>query len=50
MHPPRGRPAVAITIPQSELLLHGGHASLTICSFIRLCGWSMIDIIQRGKR
>jgi hypothetical protein len=39
-----------VTIPQSELLLHGDHASLTICGFIRPCGWSMIDIIQRGKR
>lgn len=23
-----------ITIPQSELLLHGDHAALTICGFI----------------
>ncbi|KGT78254.1 hypothetical protein MA20_19260 [Bradyrhizobium japonicum] len=40
----------AVTIPQSELLLHGDHASLTICGFIRLCDWSMIDIISSGKR
>jgi len=39
-----------ITIPQSELLLHGDHASLTICGFIRILDWSMIDIIQSGKR
>jgi hypothetical protein len=32
------------------LLLHGDHASLTICGFIGIRGWSMIDIIQRGKR
>ena len=54
MHPLRGQPAGAleqsITIPQSELLLHGDHASLTICGFIRIRGWSMIDIIQSGKR
>jgi hypothetical protein len=50
MYPPRGQPAGSVTIPQSELLLHGDHASLTICGFIRRCGWSMIDIIQRGKR
>lgn len=54
MHGPYGQPAAApvglITIPQSELLLQGDHASLTICGFIRLCEWSMIDIIQRGKR
>jgi len=50
MHGARRRPAGAITIPQSGLLLHGGHASLTICGFIQLSGWSMIDIIQRGKR
>jgi hypothetical protein len=41
---------VSITIPQSELLLHGDHASLTICGFIAIGDWSMIDIIQRGKR
>ncbi|MHC2624572.1 hypothetical protein ACVIW2_006604 [Bradyrhizobium huanghuaihaiense] len=40
----------SITIPQSELLHHGDHASLTICGFIALPGWSMIDIIQSGKR
>jgi hypothetical protein len=50
MYPSRGQPAGSITIPQSELLLHGGHASLTICGFIRIRGWSMIDIIQSGKR
>jgi hypothetical protein len=54
MHGPRGQPAATpvgpITIPQSELLLHGDHASLTICGFIRLCDGSMIDIIQSGKR
>ncbi|BAR55301.1 hypothetical protein NK6_2120 [Bradyrhizobium diazoefficiens] len=32
------------------MLLHGDHASLTICGFIRIRGWSMIDIIQSGKR
>jgi hypothetical protein len=50
MHPPRGQPAGPITIPQSELLLHGDHASLTICGFIRPFDWSMIDIIPSGKR
>jgi len=50
MYRPRGQPAGASTIPQSELLLHGDHASLTICGFITLRDWSMIDIIQRGKR
>jgi hypothetical protein len=50
MHPPCGQPAGSIIIPQSELLLHGDHASLTICGFIRLPGWSMIDIIPSGKR
>lgn len=50
MHGPRGQPAGAVTIPQGELLPHGGHASLTICGFIAIRGWSMIDIIQRGKR
>jgi len=54
MHLPDGQPAGIqgrpITIPQSELLLHGDHASLTICGFIRFRGWSMIDIIQSGKR
>jgi hypothetical protein len=54
MHPPCGQPAGVqarpITIPQSELLLHRDHASLTICGFIRLPGWSMIDIIPSGKR
>jgi hypothetical protein len=39
-----------ITIPQSELLPHGDHAALTICGFIHILGWSMIDIIQSGKR
>jgi hypothetical protein len=39
-----------ITIPQSELLRHGDHASLTICGFIHSLDWSMIDIIQGGKR
>lgn len=38
------------TIPQSELLRHGDHASLTICGFIALRDWSMIDIIRSGKR
>lgn len=54
MHPPPGQPAGvqgrSVIIPQSELLLHGDHASLTICGFIRIRGWSMIDIIQSGKR
>lgn len=54
MHGPRERPvgvaAQLITIPQSELLLHGDHAALTICGFIQSVGWSMIDIIQSGKR
>jgi hypothetical protein len=50
MHGSRGQPAGSITIPQSELLLHGDHASLTICGFIGPRRWSMIDIIQRGKR
>jgi hypothetical protein len=39
-----------ITIPQSELLRRGDHASLTICGFIRFRDWSMIDIISSGKR
>lgn len=54
MHRVRERPATAprrlITIPQSELLRRGDHASLTICGFIHSLGWSMIDIIQGGKR
>jgi hypothetical protein len=54
MHGPRGQPARAlgkpITIPQSELLPRGDHASLTICGFIRFRDWSMIDIIRSGKR
>ncbi|MCP2130271.1 hypothetical protein ABH991_000410 [Bradyrhizobium ottawaense] len=44
------QPAGAITIPQSELLLQGDHASLTICGFIAPRDWSMIDIIPSGKR
>jgi hypothetical protein len=40
----------SITIPQSELLLHGDHASLTICGFIASRDGSMIDIISSGKR
>jgi len=47
---PAGTSRSLITIPQSELLLHGDHASLTICGFIRILDWSMIDIIQSGKR
>lgn len=39
-----------MTIPQSELLLHGDHASLTICAFMAIGDWSMIDIIPSGKR
>jgi hypothetical protein len=39
-----------ITIPQSELLPRGDHAALTICDFIQSVRWSMIDIIQSGKR
>jgi hypothetical protein len=39
----------AITVPQSELLLRGDHAALTICGFIAIRAWSMIDIIERGK-
>jgi hypothetical protein len=50
MHGPRRRPEGSSTIPQSELLPHGRHASLTICGFIRIRHWSMIDIIQSGKR
>ncbi|RXH22907.1 hypothetical protein XH99_34070 [Bradyrhizobium nanningense] len=50
MHGSREQPAGAITIPQSELLHHCDHASLTICGFIALRGWSMIDIIPSGKR
>jgi hypothetical protein len=50
MHGPRGQPARTITIPQSELLPRGDHASLTICGFIRFRDWSMIDIITSGKR
>ncbi len=54
MQGPRERPvgiaAQLITIPQSELLLHGDHAALTICGFIRILHWSMIDIIPSGKR
>jgi hypothetical protein len=46
----RKQPAGAVTIPQSELLHHCDHASLTICGFIRILLWSMIDIIQSGKR
>jgi len=37
-------------IPQSELLLRGNHAPLTICGFIASCDGSMIDIIPSGKR
>lgn len=47
---PAGAPVGLITIPQSESLRQRDHASLTICGFIRLFEWSMIDIIQRGKR
>ena len=47
---PAGAPVRRITIPQGELLLHGDHASLTICGFIQSVGWSMIDIIPSGKR
>lgn len=54
MHGARRRPAGApvglITIPQSELLLHGDRTALTICGFIQSLGWSMIDIIPSGKR
>ncbi|MGY4232333.1 acyl-CoA dehydrogenase [Bradyrhizobium sp. USDA 4449] len=54
MHPLRGQPAgtleQSITIPQSELLLQGDHASLTICGFIAARDGSMIDIISSGKR
>jgi hypothetical protein len=50
MHPPHRQPAGLITIPQSELLPRGDHASLTICGFIQSVGWSMIDIIPSGKR
>lgn len=51
MHRACGEPAGRlITIPQSELLLHGDHASLTICGFIAIRDWSMIDIIPSGKR
>jgi hypothetical protein len=50
MHRPRGQPAGLITIPHSELLHRGDHASLTICGFIASCGWSMIDIIPSGKQ
>jgi acyl-CoA dehydrogenase len=50
MYPQCGRPAAPITIPQSELILHGDHASLTICSFIACRDGSMIDIISSGKR
>jgi hypothetical protein len=41
-----------ITIPQSGLgHRHAhAHASLVICGFIRCLVWSMIDIIQSGKR
>jgi hypothetical protein len=46
---PAGPPAGEIIIPQSELLLHGDHASLTICGFIHIRDWSMIDIIPSGK-
>ena len=54
MHRPRERPAgvagQSITIPQSELLPRGDHAALTICGFIRIRAWSLIDIIPSGKR
>ncbi|WP_156917729.1 hypothetical protein [Bradyrhizobium sp. Cp5.3] len=54
MHHVREQPADvpnrSITIPQSELLPRGDHASLTICGFIQLAAWSMIHIMQRGKR
>jgi hypothetical protein len=50
MHGLRRQPAGQVTIQQSELLLHGDHASLTICGFIRPFDWSMIDIIPSGKR
>lgn len=43
-------PAGTMTVPQSELLLHGDHAALIFCGFIALRDWSMIDIIQSGKR
>lgn len=49
MHGPREQPAGAFTIPQSELLPRGDHAALTICGFIRVRLWSMIDIIPSGK-
>ncbi|SPP98897.1 protein of unknown function [Bradyrhizobium vignae] len=50
MHGPREQPARAPTIPQGELLPRHGHAALTICGFIGVRLWSMIDIIPSGKR
>lgn len=50
MHGPRGQPAGTVTIPQGELVTRGDHAALTICGFIRIRVWSMIDIIPSGKR
>ena len=54
MHGPREQPAGApdlpITIPQSGPIHRNGHAALTICGFIRPRGWSMIHIMQSGKR
>jgi hypothetical protein len=50
MHAPLGQPAGAATIPQGEWLPRGDHAALTFCGFIAVRDWSMIDIIQSGKR
>jgi len=50
MHGPRGQPAGTVTIPQGELVPRGDHAALTICGFIRIRCWSMIDITRTGKR
>ncbi|WP_057028330.1 hypothetical protein [Bradyrhizobium yuanmingense] len=35
---------------RASLLPRGDHAALTFCGFIAVRDWSMIDIIQSGKR
>jgi hypothetical protein len=39
-----------ITIPQGEQIPRSDHAPLTDCGFIHPSIWSMIHIIQSGKR
>ncbi|WP_157461067.1 MULTISPECIES: hypothetical protein [Bradyrhizobium] len=50
MHGLCEQPPGAVTIPQRELLPRGDHAALTICGFIAVRDWSMIDIMPSGKR